>query len=189
MRLIAGVDEVGRGALAGPVVVAAVVLIRAVEGIADSKVLPAPRRGLLSAEIRASAVWALGAASVEEIDRLNILRATFLAMQRAVRRLPRCPDHILVDGNMAPDFGVAATCIIGGDALEPSIGAASIVAKVARDSLMCRLASRFPRYGWERNVGYGTATHKDAIQRCGITRHHRRSFAPVRAAELALLSG
>jgi ribonuclease HII len=189
MRLIAGVDEVGRGALAGPVVVAAVVLTCAVEGIADSKVLPAPRRSLLSAEIRASAVWALGAASVEEIDRLNILRATFLAMQRAVRRLPRCPDHILVDGNMAPDFGIAATCIIGGDALEPSIGAASIVAKVARDSLMCRLASRFPSYGWERNVGYGTATHKDAIQRCGITRHHRRSFAPIRAAELALLSG
>jgi ribonuclease HII len=185
--LVAGVDEVGRGALAGPVVVAAVIFRRPVEGVADSKTLPAARRAVLAVEIRRSAIWALGAASVAEIDRLNILRATLLAMQRAVRRLPIPPERVLVDGNAPPELGLPTECIVDGDALVPVIGAASIVAKVARDALMCRLACRFPDYSWQSNVGYGTPAHLDAIGRCGLSPHHRRSFAPVRAAQLALL--
>ena len=187
--VVAGVDEVGRGALAGPVLVAAVILTVPVEGIADSKTLCAARRNVLAAEIRRTAIWALGAASVAEIDRLNILRATLLAMQRAVRRLPRPPERVLVDGNVAPHLGIATDCIVDGDALVPVIGAASIVAKVARDALMCRLANRFPDYSWQSNVGYGTPAHRDAIARCGLSPYHRRSFAPVRTAQLSLLAG
>jgi ribonuclease HII len=178
--LIAGVDEVGRGPLAGPVLAAAVILREPIEGIADSKQLTPARRVALATAIRGSARIGIGAASVIEIDRINILQATFLAMRRAVARLDIVPGRLLVDGNRAPEFGISTVCIVGGDASEPCIGAASIVAKVVRDSLMARLARRYPHYGWERNAGYGTPEHLSAMTRVGLTPHHRRSFAPAR---------
>ena len=187
--LIAGVDEVGRGPLAGPVVVAAVILREPLAGLADSKLLSIAARQRLSLLIRQQAMVAVAAASVAEIERLNILGATMLAMQRAVARLPVRPGQVLVDGNRAPEFGIPARCVIGGDATVPEISAASIVAKVLRDRLMVRLAQRHPGYGWERNAGYGTAAHLAALDRLGLSRHHRRGFAPcarlVPAAEAA----
>jgi ribonuclease HII len=182
----AGIDEVGRGPLAGPVLAAAVILLRPVPGLADSKTLSPARREALCPLIRAAAIVGLGAASAAEIDRLNILRATFLAMRRAVARLGATPARILVDGDRAPELGVETRCIVGGDASEPAISAASIVAKVARDRLMARLARRHPGYGWERNAGYGTAEHLAAMCRLGLTPHHRMSFAPARRLELGL---
>jgi ribonuclease HII len=181
---VAGIDEVGRGPLAGPVVAAAVILLRPVAGIADSKQLSAARRRELARLILESGAVGLAAASVAEIDRINILQATFLAMRRAVARLRVAPRRLLVDGNKAPAFGIETICIVGGDASEPSIGAASIVAKVARDRLMARLGSRYPAYGWDRNAGYGTAEHLLAMRATGLSPHHRRSFAPAR--QLAL---
>ena len=181
--LVAGIDEVGRGPLAGPVVAAAVILRASVAGLADSKTLTAARREALAEELRASAVIALGAASVAEIDRLNILWASLLAMRRAVLRLALRPELILVDGNRVPEpLPCAARAVIGGDGTEPAIAAASIVAKVARDRCMRRLALRHAGYGWESNVGYGTAIHLDGLARLGATPHHRRSFRPVREA-------
>lgn len=176
--LIAGVDEVGRGPLAGPVVVAAVILREPLAGLADSKLLSIAARQRLSLLIRQQAMVAVAAASVAEIERLNILGATMLAMQRAVARLPVRPGQVLVDGNRAPEFGIPARCVIGGDATVPEISAASIVAKVLRDRLMVRLAQRHPGYGWERNAGYGTAAHLAALDRLGLSRHHRLGFAP-----------
>ena len=183
---IAGMDEVGRGPLAGPVVAAAVVLLRHVPGIADSKCLSPARRVELAALIREAGAVGIAAASVAEIDRINILQATFLAMRRAVARLRETPQRLLVDGNRAPAFGIDTVCIVGGDATEPSIGAASIVAKVARDRLMARLACRYPAYGWERNAGYGTPEHLLAMRSSGLSPHHRRSFAPARQLALDL---
>ena len=183
--LVAGVDEVGRGPLAGPVVAAAVILRVPVEGLADSKTLTAARREALAEELRASAMIALGAASVAEIDRLNILRATLLAMRRAVLRLSLHPELVLVDGNVLPELPCPARAVIDGDRSESAIAAASIVAKVARDRCMRRLALRHAGYGWESNVGYGTAIHLDGLARLGATRHHRRSFRPVREAAAA----
>jgi len=176
--LIAGVDEVGRGPLAGPVVVAAVILPRPLVGVADSKALPAAERRRLSLLIRQHAVVAVAAASVAEIERLNILGATMLAMRRAVLRLALRPTEVLVDGNRAPPIDLPVRCVIGGDATVPEISAASIVAKVLRDRLMAQLALRYPGYGWERNAGYGTAAHLAALDRLGLSRHHRRGFAP-----------
>jgi ribonuclease HII len=167
------------------VVAAAVILCGTpVAGLADSKTISAARREALAGELRASgAAVALGAASVAEIDRLNILRASLLAMRRAVLRLALRPGLILVDGNvLPPDLPCAARAVIDGDASEPAIAAASIVAKVARDRLMCRLALRHAGYAWERNAGYGTAAHLAGLARLGPTRHHRRSFRPVREA-------
>jgi ribonuclease HII len=184
---VAGIDEVGRGPLAGPVVAAAVILMRHVPGIADSKCLPAARRVELARLIHDAGVVGLAAASVAEIDRFNILQATFLAMRRAVVRLRVSPRRLLVDGNCAPPFDVETVCIVGGDASEPAIGAASIVAKVARDQLMARLAGRYPAYGWERNAGYGTPEHLLAMRRAGLSPHHRRSFAPARQLSLDIV--
>ena len=179
--LVAGVDEVGRGPLAGPVFAAAVILTDPIEGLADSKQLSAARREALSALIRERALMAVGAASVEEIERRNILGATHLAMARAVARLPLRPRAVLVDGNSGPDLGGLPTrCVVGGDASVPAISAASIVAKVQRDRLMRRLAALYPGYGWERNAGYGTAEHRAALASLGLTPHHRRGFAPCR---------
>jgi ribonuclease HII len=178
-RLIAGVDEVGRGPLAGPVVAAAVVLLAPVEGLADSKILAAPVRAQLAAALRGAARIGIGCASVSEIDRLNILQASLLAMRRAVLRLGCLPDLALIDGNRLPELPCPAEAIVDGDALIPSISAASIVAKVTRDALMRRLASRYPGYGWETNVGYATALHRAALWRLGPCRHHRRSFLTV----------
>ena len=185
---VAGLDEVGRGPLAGPVIAAAVVFPRGVPRalaklLDDSKKLSPDRRLAASIALYASgtAEIGVGAASVAEIERINILQASLLAMRRAVRRLPHLPDLALVDGNRPPDLPCAVRCVIGGDGISLSIAAASIVAKVARDRLMARLAVRFPHYGWERNAGYGTAAHCAAMVRAGLSPHHRRGFAPVRA--------
>ncbi len=189
---VAGLDEVGRGPLAGPVVAAAVVFPRGVPRalaklIDDSKKLTAERRLAASMAIYASgaAEIGVGAASVAEIERINILHASLLAMRRAVMRLPSLPDAALVDGNQPPKLPCAVQCVVGGDAISLSIAAASIIAKVARDRLMARLAVRFPHYGWETNVGYGTPAHCEAMARIGISAHHRRAFAPVRAIILS----
>lgn len=176
---IAGVDEVGRGPLAGPVLACAVILAPEthVAGATDSKKLSRPRREELAAEIlaRADAVT-LGAASVREIDRLNILVATRLAMQRALRSLRLPPEHVVVDGLPMKGLGWRHEAIVGGDALVHSVACASIVAKVVRDDLMRRLSQRYPAFGWESNAGYGSQAHRDAVAELGPTPHHRRTF-------------
>jgi ribonuclease HII len=177
--LVAGIDEVGRGPLAGPVVAAAVILVRPVRGLADSKVLSPEERERIAARIRRTARIGIGAASVAEIDRLNILQASLLAMRRAVARLGCVPDLALVDGNRAPELPCPAEAIVDGDAIVPVISAASIVAKVTRDRLMRRLADRYPGYGWETNVGYPTPAHVEALGQIGPCCHHRRSFRPI----------
>jgi len=179
---VCGIDEVGRGPWAGPVVAAAVVPTAAglPDGLTDSKALTAGQRAVLAPQIFAMAQVGLGAASVVEIDRLNILQATFLAMRRAVAALPTTPRQALVDGNRAPELPCAVECIVGGDAHVPAISAASIVAKVTRDRLMAALGHRHPGYGWETNAGYGTREHRAGLAALGVTAHHRRSFAPVR---------
>ena len=178
-HLVAGVDEVGRGPLAGPVVAAAVILPIGccVVGADDSKVLEPDAREDLYAEIQAVATCVgVGAASVREIDHRNILRATTLAMRRAIGRLSTRPHHIVVDGLPVKHLGWAHEAVVDGDALVHSVACASIVAKVVRDRLMKRLASRYPGYGWETNVGYGTPAHRQAIRDRGVTPHHRLTF-------------
>ncbi|MCZ4352634.1 ribonuclease HII [Roseovarius aestuarii] len=180
--LIAGVDEVGRGPLAGPVTAAAVILDPAniPEGLNDSKKLTAKRREALYAVIEAVAEVSIAHATVEEIDRLNILRASHLAMERAVAGLPRRPDLALIDGNMIPaGLDIPARAIVKGDGVSVSIAAASIMAKICRDYVMWDLAQQCPGYGWETNAGYPSKSHKDALQNLGVTPHHRRSFKPV----------
>jgi len=179
---IAGVDEVGRGPLAGPVVAAAVVLRRGTEipGARDSKLLSRARREELAGAILAdAAAVALGAASVREIDRLNILASTHLAMSRALARLPLPPDHVVVDGLPVKGLAWEHEAVIGGDGRVHTIACASILAKVVRDRLMIRLATRYPGYGWETNMGYGTAEHMAALARLGPTPHHRLTFGGV----------
>lgn len=181
-RLVAGVDEVGRGPLAGPVMAAAVVLdlARLPEGLTDSKALSAARRRQLAGEIHASCAVGMGLASVEEIDAINICEAAHLAMCRALAALPARPDFALIDGNALPaGLPCPGEAVIKGDARALSIAAASIVAKVARDALMVDLGQHFPGYGWEKNAGYGTKAHLQALQDLGVTPHHRRSFRPV----------
>jgi ribonuclease HII len=177
---IAGVDEVGRGPLAGPVVVCAVIMPadrRAIAGVTDSKQLKAAERERLAAQIRAEAVAvALAAASVAEIARWNIYQATARAMARAIARLAVAPDEVLVDGKPIKTLGVPHHAVVGGDATCYSIGCASIVAKVVRDRLMQRLAARHPGYGWESNAGYGTPAHISGLRERGLTAHHRVAF-------------
>ncbi|KQP44239.1 ribonuclease HII [Pseudorhodoferax sp. Leaf274] len=183
--LMAGVDEAGRGPLAGPVVAAAVILdeLRPIQGLADSKTLTAARRERLYDEIRAKALCcAIGEASVEEIDRLNILQATLLAMQRAVLGLRLKPVRVLVDGNQLPVLDVLAEAVVKGDALVPAISAASILAKVHRDRWCSEIHVRFPQYGFDAHKGYGTAAHLQALRQHGACALHRQSFAPVREA-------
>ena len=182
--LIAGVDEAGRGPLAGPVVAAAVILDpdQPIAGLADSKKLSPIRREQLAVEIRAkSLAWALGRAEVAEIDRLNILQASLLAMQRAVTALSIVPEQALVDGNRCPRLACPCQAIVKGDATVPAISAASILAKVARDAELRELHERYPRYGFARHKGYPTAAHLDALHRFGPCPELRRSFAPVAA--------
>ncbi len=184
--LIVGVDEAGRGPLAGPVVAAAVLLCEGgIAGLDDSKKLTAKRRGALEMEIKARCRWGVGEASVAEIDRINILQATFLAMTRAVEALGFDPHEVLVDGNRLPKWRYSARAIVGGDALHPCISAASILAKEHRDRFMVAAARDYPGFGWERNMGYGTPEHLAALRRYGPTPHHRASFAPV--AQLMLI--
>ncbi len=179
--LVCGLDEVGRGPLAGPVFACALILDRRAipPGIDDSKRLSRARREALLPALLSAAWVGVGRVEAVEIDRLNILQATHLAMARAVTALPRRPAHALVDGNRVPPLPCPATAIVGGDRRSLSIAAASIVAKVLRDRVMVELARRFPGYGWERNAGYGTAEHLAALARLGPTTQHRRSFAPV----------
>jgi ribonuclease HII len=183
-RLVCGVDEVGRGPLAGPVVTAAVILDPAcpITGLNDSKKLSEKRRNSLAEEIRAKALaWSLGRAEVEEIDALNILQATFLAMRRAVAGLAIAPAEALVDGNkVPPGLACPGRAIVGGDGSEACISAASILAKVARDAEMVALDACYPGYGLAAHKGYPTKAHMDALQLLGVTPIHRRSFAPVR---------
>jgi ribonuclease HII len=188
--LLAGIDEVGRGPLAGPVVACAVVMApdsRAIRGVDDSKKLTGVERERMAARVhdRALAV-AIGAASVREIDRINIYHAAVLAMRRALGRLRVTPDHVIVDGNPIRTLGVDHTAVVGGDGCCHSIACASIVAKVTRDRLMRALARRHPHYRWETNVGYGTAEHHAGLASHGLTPHHRRSFSPVMQLGLAL---
>jgi ribonuclease HII len=183
VRLVAGVDEVGRGPLAGPVVAAAVILdpARPIPGLADSKKLTERRRETLAEQIRAQALaWALGRAEVEEIDRINILQASLLAMQRAVESLAIPPQRALVDGNRLPRLACEAQAIVGGDASVAVISAASIIAKVARDRELVELDRVHPGYGLARHKGYPTKQHLEALRRLGVTPIHRRSFGPVR---------
>jgi ribonuclease HII len=180
---VAGIDEAGRGPWAGPVVAAAVILDpdRIPSGLNDSKLLSPRLREALYDEISATARVAVGIAEVPRIDAENILQATLWAMRAALRDLGEAPAAALVDGNRCPDLPCPARVLVGGDGLSVSVAAASIVAKVTRDRLMIALADECPGYGWERNKGYGTREHGEALQRLGVTRHHRRSFAPVRA--------
>ncbi|OQW72332.1 MAG: ribonuclease HII [Proteobacteria bacterium ST_bin13] len=183
--MIAGVDEAGRGPLAGPVVAAAVILCPGgIAGLNDSKKLSAAQRERLFATIVARCTVGIGMASVAEIDSLNILWATMLAMERAVAGLGVAPDDVLVDGNRCPDWRWRSRAIIGGDAIEPCISAASIVAKVTRDRIMVAADRDYPGYGWASNKGYGARVHLDALARLGPTPLHRRSFAPVARAYL-----
>ena len=187
-RLVAGVDEVGRGPLAGPVVAAAVILspdTRPIRGLRDSKLLSARQRELAAQEVRRHALaWAISAASAREIDRINIRRATALAMRRALARLSLLPDRVLIDGTPLPELGQAHDALVDGDAHCQSIAAASVLAKVVRDRLMLLLARRYPLFGWEENKGYATETHLAAIDRAGPCRHHRVSFMPVAQLKL-----
>lgn len=181
--LVAGVDEVGRGPLAGPVFAAAVILDpgKRIDGLADSKLLSAARREQLEGEIHLHAVaWALGVATVEEIDALNIFHASLLAMQRAVQGLLHMPQRVVVDGTHCPVLPCPAKAIVKGDAKIGAISAASIIAKVARDRRMVELDSLYPGYGFASHKGYGTAAHLLALQTLGVSPIHRRSFAPVR---------
>jgi ribonuclease HII len=182
--VICGVDEAGRGPLAGPVFAACVILDpdAPIAGLADSKTLTAIRRERLAVEIRRRAAgYAIAIATVEEIDRLNILRASLLAMQRAVEQLIVAPDEVLVDGLHCPDSKYPVRAVVRGDSTVPAISAASILAKTARDAAMLVLHADFPEYGFDRHKGYPTAEHLAALQRCGVSPAHRRSFGPVRA--------
>ena len=184
-HLVAGVDEAGRGALAGPVVAAAVVFdpVRPVAGCADSKTLDAAARDSLAKDVRRGAMaWAVGVAGVEEIERLNILHATLLAMARALRALAVVPDYALIDGNRCPDTGVACCAVVGGDARVGCISAASIVAKTERDRRMRRLHRTYPAYGFAAHKGYPTRAHVRALHAHGACDAHRKSYRPVREA-------
>jgi ribonuclease HII len=182
--IVVGVDEVGCAPLAGPVLAAAVLLdrklpVRLARRIDDSKKLPAEERAAIFARLADYAGYGIGRASVEEIDELNILQARLLAMRRAVEALGIAAALVIVDGNRKPEIALPVRCVVGGDGISLSIAAASIIAKVTRDREMAVLAESFPGYGWEHNAGYGTAEHRAAMRRLGITVQHRRTFRPV----------
>ena len=181
-KKIAGVDEAGRGCWAGPVVAAAVILPVSYDwdGLDDSKKLGAEQRARLSGRIRQDAVTGLGIATAAEIDASNILIASLRAMARAVAKLTHAPDHILVDGNRLPDWSYAAEAVIGGDTRAPSIAAASIIAKHARDEMMVSLDEQCPGYRWAQNKGYGVPAHREGLEALGVSPEHRRTFAPIR---------
>jgi len=185
-QIIAGVDEAGRGPWCGPVVAGAAILDPAtlpedlLKGLDDSKKLKAEKREALLERLKQHAIIGVGEASVEEIDRFNILAATMMAMKRAVEDLKTPVDLALIDGNKTPDLDCPAQAVVKGDGKSLSIAAASIVAKVTRDKIMEELADAYPGYGWEKNAGYGTKAHQEALAAHGVTPHHRKSFAPIR---------
>ncbi len=181
-KIIAGVDEVGRGSLIGPVYAAAVILNKSINQkiLKDSKSLKQEKRKSLSDYIKKNSIWALGKASAKEIEKINILQASLLAMKRAIKNLKKKPSHVLVDGNKIPDLNnYNLKAIVKGDQKIPSISAASIVAKVSRDQFILTLSSKNKGYHWDQNFGYGTKQHLKAIKKLGITKHHRKNFSPI----------
>ena len=181
-KIIAGVDEVGRGSLVGPVFAAAVIFKQNVDKkkFRDSKQLSKDKRNILEKYIKYNCTWAIGSASLKEIEKLNILNASLLAMKRSIKKLRYKPSMVLIDGNKSPDIiGYKLKCIIKGDQKIPEISAASIIAKVARDRLMTKMSKKFTKYSWDKNAGYGTKQHLTAIKKFGATKHHRKTFSPI----------
>ena len=182
MKVIAGVDEVGRGSLIGPVYAAAIILNKSINKklLKDSKSLTKAKREILSKYIKKNSIWAVGKASVKEIEKINIHKASLLAMKRAIKKLKKKPYMVLIDGNKLPEIkNYKLKSIIKGDQKIPSISAASIIAKVSRDKMITNLGKRFKGYYWEKNYGYGTKQHLKAIKNLGITSHHRKTFSPI----------
>ena len=182
MKILAGVDEVGRGSLIGPVYAAAVILNKSINKklLKDSKILTKDKREVLDTYIKKNSIWAIGQASVEEIEKINILHASLLAMKRAILKLNKRPSLVLIDGNKLPDLkNYKLKFVIKGDQKIPSISAASIVAKVSRDKFITKLSKQFNGYGWDTNSGYGTKEHLKAIKKLGITKYHRKTFLPI----------
>ena len=182
MKLIAGVDEVGRGSLVGPVYAAAVILKKTIDKklLKDSKSISRSKREMLCKYIKKNSTWAIGRASLKEIDNLNILNASLLAMKRAIKKLKKRPTQVLIDGNNLPDIkNYNLKSVINGDQKIPSISAASIVAKVSRDKLISNLGKKFRGYNWQKNFGYGTSEHLKALKVLGVSKHHRKTFSPI----------
>ena len=182
MKIVAGVDEVGRGSLIGPVYAAAVILNKKIDKklLKDSKAISKDKRKLLSKYIKKNSIWVISKASVKEIDKINILQASLLAMKRAIKKLKKKPSHVLIDGDKLPKLSnYKLKSVIRGDQRIPSISAASIIAKVTRDKVITKLGKNFKSYYWDKNYGYGTKQHLKAIKKLGITSHHRKTFSPI----------
>ena len=182
MKIIAGVDEVGRGSLVGPVYAAAVILKKSINTklLKDSKSISSSKRKVLFSHIKKNSIWAIGKASLKEIEELNILNASLLAMKRAIKKLKKKPSHVLIDGNKKPDLkNYNLRAIVKGDQKIPSISAASIIAKVTRDKFIKTLAKKNKGYNWDQNFGYGTKQHLKAIKKLGVNKHHRKTFSPI----------
>ena len=189
-KIVAGVDEVGRGSLIGPVYAAAVILKRNIDKskIKDSKKLTKKNREILEKYIKKNSYWSIGSASLKEIEKLNILNASLLAMKRAIKKLNKKPSYVLIDGNKIPEIkNYKLKCIVKGDEKIPQISAASIIAKVTRDRFVKKLSKKFTKYAWDKNAGYGTKLHLKAIKKFGVTIYHRKKFSPIHNILLSLI--